>query len=157
MSETGKTLKTNSVEEAHNYLNMNAAKERLKKAPGKCKGYYIFDTETNQKYNKKKRIRFSEDVRLMLYNKADGRCELCGRKILYDKMTIDHIKPLKMGGTNDFENLQCTHKACNEFKGSILPELFEERIEEIFIYQMEKRYSGRIRWKIARNLMMEIL
>ena len=54
----------------------------------------------------------------------DGRrCAICGRKIKdLDDLTIDHIVPLAKGGKNTLENYQLAHKACNEAKGSMLPE-----------------------------------
>lgn len=76
---------------------------------------------------------------LLIYNTAQGKCVLCGRKITYDKMTLDHIVPLAMNGTDDVGNLQCTCEACNLFKGSVLPDDFMERITRIFLYQMDKK------------------
>ncbi|MFR8313662.1 MAG: HNH endonuclease [Ruminococcus sp.] len=42
---------------------------------------------------------------MMIYNQADGRCVLCGRKIKYEDMTIDHIRPTSLGGSDSVENL----------------------------------------------------
>ena len=41
-----------------------------------------------------------EKKRKMIYNRADGRCQLCGKKILYKEMNVDHIVPLAMNGSN---------------------------------------------------------
>lgn len=44
-------------------------------------------------------------------------CGICGKKISdYYHVTIDHIKPLSLGGKNDLTNLQLAHKKCNEMK-----------------------------------------
>ncbi len=72
-------------------------------------------------------------------------------------MTIDHIVPLNRNGENSVNNLQCACYACNQFKSNILPEDFMERITAIFMYQMEKKYSGKIRWKIIHKLLGSIM
>ena len=61
---------------------------------------------------------------------------MCGRKITFEDMTIDHIIPLSLNGIDNVSNLQCACYACNEFKGSVLPDDFMERITEIFIRQV---------------------
>lgn len=44
-----------------------------------------------------------------------SRCQICG---IVGKMTIDHIVPLKHGGTNDIRNLQPLCLRCNKRKGT---------------------------------------
>ena len=58
---------------------------------------------------------YSDDTRKLIYNNANGKCELCGRKILLEDMTLDHIKPLSMGGEDELNNLACTCYPCNLF------------------------------------------
>ena len=93
----------------------------------------------------------------MIYNTAKGRCVLCGRKITYDNMTLDHIVPLAMNGADDVSNLQCTCEACNLFKGSVLPDDFMERITEIFLYQMDKKEGKRLLWKIVHKILNKMI
>lgn len=160
MSESGATEKTDSIMLARKYLTTDKAKERLQKSPGKTKGYYIYDLDTCMKYNVRhngKRIIYPKQIRQEIYNKAEGRCQLCGRKILYDEMTLDHIIPLFFNGADCVENLQCTCKVCNEFKSHVLPEEFAERITSIFCFQMNKRYNKSFRWKIVNRLLKDIL
>lgn len=145
MTDTGAIAKTENIDDARVYLTVDKAKERMQKAPGKTKGYYIWDIGTHSKYYMSNgRIKFPKEIRKLMYSNADGRCVLCGRKIVYNDMTLDHITPLAMGGADSVENLQCTCEACNLFKGSVLPQDFEERITEIFMYQMEKKYGRRM-------------
>lgn len=61
------------------------------------------------------------------------------------------------GGIDSLDNIQLACKCCNRQKASYLPEKFFDRITEIFMYQMEKKYSDNGNWKLARNLLMEIL
>ena len=50
-------------------------------------------------------------------------CAICGEAINYlsatgpDTPEVDHIIPHKLGGTDDKDNLQVTHRACNRRKG----------------------------------------
>lgn len=60
-------------------------------------------------------------------------------------------------GTVLKNNLQCTCKACNEFKGSILPDDFMERITEIFIYQTGIKQGNRLLWKITHRLLNRLI
>lgn len=67
-----------------------------------------------------------------------------------EDVTIDHIKPLAMGGTNDVSNLACTCFGCNHLKGSAVPESFFQRVNDIFMFQMEKKYKRNVWWKLTR-------
>ena len=42
-------------------------------------------------------------------------------------------------------------------KGNILPDDFMERITEIFMYQMEKKSKGKLRWKIVHRILNKIV
>ena len=93
---------------------------------------------------------------MMIYNQADGRCVLCGRKIKYEDMTIDHIKPTSLGGSDSVENLQCTCRTCNTFKDKMLPDTFFDRINEIYLYQMQRKYGKKLKWKLANKLIKSV-
>ena len=171
-NKTGAVIKEGR-EQAQDFHYAERALKQINKTPIKCKGYYWIDTEIEDtepikedidlkeyikmrvKKNKRKKLSLSQ--RKIIYEKSNGYCQLCGRKMLYDNFTVDHIIPLGRGGTNDMDNLQGVCKVCNEFKANIFPEQFIDRITEIFVYQMEKNYSDNLNWKMARNLLMEIL
>lgn len=160
MSASGGVTKTDSVMEARKYMTTEKARERLEKAPAKTKGYYILDLDTCMKYHVKndgKRIVYPKEIRQEIYDKAEGRCQLCGRKILYEEMTLDHITPLFFNGKDCVENLQCTCKVCNGFKSHILPEEFAERITNIFCFQMKKRFGKSLKWKIVHRFLRGML
>lgn len=157
-TDTGRTRKTTNINEAEVFPSIKEAVTAIKRAPKRTRSYYVCDINTKkicwrQNKHKSQRKRYSQSVREMIYNNAGGHCELCGRKILYKDMTLDHIMPLAMGGEDAVSNLQCTCKACNEFKGRILPDDFMERITNIYMYQMEKKYANRIKWKIVHKLL----
>lgn len=183
-TDTGATKKTTDINSAYQFSSVAQAIKGMKKAEGQTKNYFVLDTLTQRilwkwmtqeeieemrnnkvslsavKRNKKGKIirkSYSDDTRKLIYLNAGGRCELCGRKILLDDMTIDHIKPLAMGGEDDVENLACTCYPCNLFKGNILPSDFMERITDIFMYQMEKQNRKKFGWKIIHRMLDKMI
>lgn len=122
------------------------------KRPIQCEGYYLYDTD-DKVGRKQVRKHYSQDVRKMLYRLAEGKCALCGKKLAFSEMTLDHIIPLTQNGNDEVENLQVCCYQCNQLKGSILPADLMQKVTEIFLYQMEKKYSKRIWWKSAQYLL----
>ena len=183
-TDSGATKKTTDINSAFQFSTVAEAIKGMKKAEEKTKSYFVFDTLTQHilwkwmteeeikemrknkvslsmvrrdSKGKIKRKSYSEDTRKLIYLHAGGRCELCGRKILLEDMTIDHITPLAMGGEDDVENLSCTCYPCNLFKGNILPSDFMERITDIFLYQMERRHKDRVEWKIVHKMLNKMI
>jgi 5-methylcytosine-specific restriction endonuclease McrA len=171
---------TKDIEESYKFETIDLAKEILQAASNVLKDYYVYNLKTQRKCwrimteeeleelrarkkikrtksGKIKRKTYSPDVKKLLYIKADGKCELCGKKILLDDMTIDHVKPLSMGGEDDVSNLSCTCLPCNVFKGNILPENFLNRINDIFMYQTEKNTKHKLKWKIVHRLLLSCI
>lgn len=183
-TDTGATKKTADINSAYKFSTVNEAIRGMKKAEKRTENYFVFDTLTQRilwKWMTEKEIKeirenkvslslvkrnckgkiirksYSEDVRKLIYIHASGRCELCGRKILLEDMTIDHVIPLAMGGKDDVENLSCTCYPCNLFKGNILPSDFMKRITDIFLYQMERQHKGRFSWKIVYKMLNRMI
>ena len=50
-----------------------------------------------------------------------------------------------------------TCEACNKFKGSILPDDFMDRITEIFMFQLEKKYSGKWFWRFTKKFLKSLV
>lgn len=65
---------------------------------------------------KTKRKNISSLKKLRVFQKSGFVCSYCG--ISTKQLTIDHIKPLAEGGSNDFENLTAACSKCNKSKGS---------------------------------------
>lgn len=70
------------------------------------------------------RRRFSAEERLAIFERDDYVCAICGEAI--DPQlnwphrlcaTVDHIIPLRRGGTDEPDNLQAAHRGCNVSKG----------------------------------------
>jgi hypothetical protein len=72
-------------------------------------------------YNKGDRKSISNKVKKAVYAKLSSNgnvCALCEQPILTgEKVHIDHIIPVRKGGTNDPSNLQVVHDFCNLSKG----------------------------------------
>ena len=66
------------------------------------------------------RKRFSRAIEKAIYNKYNGLCGICARKLEFDDGEIDHITPLSKGGSNDTTNLQWSCPRCNKLKGNQL-------------------------------------
>ena len=100
----GKHRKTKNVVQALQYNTVREAINYMYKAPAKTDGYYVYDTFTNhviwkrltpeerialheqkngtvnvkrRNNGKIKRKRYSQATRKLIYNKYDGRCQLC--------------------------------------------------------------------------------
>lgn len=183
-TENNKMIKNKDIETAYNFPVISDAIKVMIHSTRKTKGYYVLDTFTNhvlwkhmtsEEYEKIKmeklerveakrdnkgkikRRTYSQDTRKLIYNNAGGCCELCGKKLLFEDMTIDHVIPLSMGGADEVENLSCVCLSDNKFKSNILPDDFMERITEIFMYQMEKKYSYSLKWKIVHKLLVRMV
>jgi 5-methylcytosine-specific restriction endonuclease McrA len=56
--------------------------------------------------------------RSLMYERDNGRCGLCGKKVEYMDMDVDHVVPASKGGANVWSNLQISHIRCNRSKGN---------------------------------------
>ena len=57
------------------------------------------------------------EVRLRIWNRAKGHCQICTRLILAGEVKhFDHIKPLADGGGHREGNLQIACVACHKIK-----------------------------------------
>lgn len=145
-------------ERATEFRNCSYAIKAFRKYERTLKDFYVYDEEDqNICYRHITRRTWSQTARKVIYNQADGCCQLCGRKIDYCEMTLDHIYPLSMGGKDEMENLQCTCKTCNEFKDNILPDQFLNRVTEIFLYQMKKKCNNDWIWNVTERLIKKRL
>lgn len=173
-TESGSIRKTPDFEKAIVYDNIVSAVDDMRRSPGRTKNCYIYDTVTqkvcwkkltneehqelrNRQKLRAKRKNFSNAARRRVYEKAEGRCQLCGKKILYEEMTLDHIVPLSMCGDDVEANLQCACRSCNELKKNILPEDFLRRVANIFCFQMQKKHGESFQWKIICKLLKGML
>lgn len=63
------------------------------------------------------RHEFSQKVRVEAVMRSNGKCELCGRKMLHTgDFHFDHIIPDAIGGEPTLENCQVACKSCHKTK-----------------------------------------
>jgi excisionase family DNA binding protein len=55
--------------------------------------------------------------RRLLWERDGGICGICQGGVDLSRMHIDHITPIKLGGSDEWENLQPAHPPCNTRKG----------------------------------------
>lgn len=65
--------------------------------------------------------KLSKDIESVLFSQQMGLC-LCCNKELGDNYHLDHIMPIKLGGTNTDDNVQLLRSECNLRKGAKHPD-----------------------------------
>lgn len=80
------------------------------------------DLERKADVKKVSRVGIPKDMRLAVYKKDNGTCDMCGKPLDVDNFTVDHIVPLNRGGINDMSNYRCLCDRCNKWKGDSLDE-----------------------------------
>ena len=149
--ENGNITKTQKFVEATKFRTTEIAQMVINLKPGQLHSYRVCDVYNKIVYPKGRvRVIYTPRERKMIYNKAEGRCQLCGCKITYDEMTLDHIVPLAMGGEDSLENLQATCEPCNSHKNALLPEAYFDKVNRTFVFQMNKKYSHNLLWKLSK-------
>lgn len=99
----------------------------------------------------------SKKVRIEIYNKYNGHCAYCGKKIDYKDMQVDHLIPVQRERWKRyseeeiecFENYMPACRRCNHYKRAHSLEVFRKMIEEIpaklfrdnYIYKVGLDYS----------------
>ena len=94
----------------------------------------------------------SKAIRQKVYEKYNGRCAYCGRKIRYEDMQVDHFiakRGWNESGTDDISNLMPSCRMCNHYKRANTLETFRIYIQEIprklrnnYIYKVGVAYGN---------------
>jgi HNH endonuclease len=75
----------------------------------------IVPAESTEEYVTRMRRELTEQMRWRIF-KRDGKvCQWCGSD---ERLTVDHIFPLNLRGTNDESNLTTLCRSCNSRKGA---------------------------------------
>lgn len=157
-SNSGAVMAVSDIKKAQDFRTEERAMRQKDKAPVKCAGFYCIDTDRDEiaipaQESKAKRKRFSVKDRKEVYRKTEGHCYLCGEFVDFDSFEVEHLIPVSKGGDNDFNNLFPACHCCNAIKHDVYPKEFMEKISQIFLYQMEKKYGDSIDWKVAHRLL----
>lgn len=79
---------------------------------------------------------FTKEERSMVYIRDKGICQVCGKFVTIDNLSVDHIVPVSQGGTYDLTNLRCTCLRCNQLKDRLKEDSFQEFILDAAIFQL---------------------
>lgn len=73
----------------------------------------------NQIRRERLKVRFEVSFKnkVYLYEKQNKLCSGCGFRLPFHVFTVDHINPVRQGGSVDFGNLQLLCNYCNSVKG----------------------------------------
>ena len=97
-----------------------------------------------------KRRKITHQERWRVYTRDAGACQICGRQLQFEEMTIDHIIPLEAGGKNELANYQCACRTCNRMKGTMMQDEYYMHITEVFWYLTEKKCGKEFTEKLYR-------
>ena len=78
-----------------------------------------------------KRRKLSKAERQEVYQKCNGHCAYCGTEIEYKDMQVDHVKPLRIGGLDDMDNMLPACRSCNHYKATLDVEGFKNYLAGI--------------------------
>ena len=66
-------------------------------------------------------------VKMRMLSNQQWNCAYCKLPLSEDEATIDHINPVSNGGHwTDTSNFAVVHQSCNQLKGSMRPETWED-------------------------------
>lgn len=98
----------------------------------------------------------NKSQRMQVYNKYNGRCAYCGKRIKYEEMQVDHIIPraAEYYGITDHAKIESISnynpacRRCNHYKRANNLELFREmlktlhsRVRDIYICKVAEDYG----------------
>lgn len=82
---------------------------------------------------------YSEDLRARIFQKTDGYCIYCGKKLSWKNYgvpntrgcwEIDHSRPISKGGTGHLNNLVPACIPCNRDKGDMISRQYKKKYED---------------------------
>lgn len=75
-----------------------------------------------------KRKQLTKAQRQQIWQKLNGHCAYCGCELPIDKMAVDHVISLHIGGADKMENMLPSCRSCNYYKGTLTLEMFREAV-----------------------------
>jgi 5-methylcytosine-specific restriction endonuclease McrA len=70
-----------------------------------------------------------------LWKRQRGVCPITGRRLNRENAQLDHITPLKLGGSSGIENLRWVHRDVNYAKRDLLDEQFFQLCSDVVKYR----------------------
>lgn len=78
-----------------------------------------------------KRKQITPATRQFIYDKFGGCCAYCGKELEWKDMQVDHVMPLRKGGSDTRDNMFPACRRCNHYKGTLTLEQFRETLSLI--------------------------
>ena len=78
-----------------------------------------------------KRKKLSNTERQKIYDKCKGHCAYCGCELEYRDMQVDHVIPLRRGGSDDVDNMLPACRSCNHYKATLTVDEYKEYVSRI--------------------------
>jgi hypothetical protein len=75
----------------------------------------------------------SKRTRILVFNRDNFQCKICGAKPPSARLEVDHIKPRSKGGLDHIDNLQTTCRNCNRGKSNLIIFSVWKKIRIIFM------------------------
>lgn len=114
----------------------------------KWKEYQERVRKKKEEEKKHRRRSIPKKVRQKVYDKYNGHCAYCGKKIEYKDMQVDHIKSHYLEGSDELGNYNPSCRQCNFYKGTMSIEDFRiqltklrERLHKVYIYRLSISYG----------------
>lgn len=89
------------------------------------------DKERREVKTVEKGRKLTRKEREEIYEKGKGHCCYCGTKIEYKDMQVDHMKPLKKGGSDTLKNMLPICRSCRHYKNKNDVEEFRKYLQGI--------------------------
>lgn len=125
---------------------------------------YYFTKEKEVSYISGMRI--AKEIRIRVWEKFDKKCAYCGCDLEYNKMQVDHVKPLYRNdkvetlevwgierGKDEESNYFPACARCNRWKSTFSVEMFREQIQKQTFRLF--RDSSQYRMALDYNLIIE--
>lgn len=97
----------------------------------KWKEYQERVRKKKEEEKKHRRKSIPKKVRQKVYEKYDGHCAYCGKKLEYKDMQVDHIKSHYLDGSDELENYNPSCRQCNFYKGTMDIEDFRVQLTKL--------------------------
>jgi 5-methylcytosine-specific restriction endonuclease McrA len=95
--------------------------------------------------------RYIEDVDpRKLFESQDGICSICHEPIT-DRYEVDHEWPISLGGTHEYDNLQCVHPQCHLYKTNHIEPGIRRQ------WAASRRYAAELGQEIAKQSFERIM
>jgi 5-methylcytosine-specific restriction endonuclease McrA len=74
---------------------------------------------------RKLKVRVEDVNPLVVLERDDGICGICGADVDPQAFEVDHVIPISRGGSHSYDNVQAAHGSCNRRKNARMPDEYE--------------------------------